>query len=71
MGMRDGLFYVGCCWALMLLLFAVGVMSVPWVATAAAAVLAEKVVPRGDLVAKLIGAGLLGAGLFVALGHAS
>src|SRR5207248_3513648 len=36
MGARHGMFCVGCCWALMALLFVVGVMNVLWVAAIAA-----------------------------------
>ncbi len=56
MGVRNGLFCLGCCWALMLVMFAVGVMNVLWMALLAVFVLLEKVVPPGDVVR--IGAGL-------------
>jgi len=45
MGLRHGLYCMGCCWLLMLVLFAVGVMSVSWGAALTAFVLAEKVLP--------------------------
>jgi predicted metal-binding membrane protein len=45
MGLRHGLFCIGCCWALMAVLFAVGVMNVLWGAIITAFVLAEKVLP--------------------------
>lgn len=45
MGLTHGAFCVGCCWALMLLLFAAGVMNLLWVAALAVLVLAQKVVP--------------------------
>ena len=51
MGLRHGLFCIGCCWTLMLLLFVGGVMNLAWVAVIAIFVLAEKIMPRGDLVA--------------------
>jgi len=69
MGLRHGMYCVGCCWVLMALLFAAGVMNLLWVAIIAAFVLVEKVVPRGDLVGRLAGAGLVVAGLVV-LGQA-
>ncbi|HEU4830171.1 MAG TPA: DUF2182 domain-containing protein, partial [Gemmatimonadales bacterium] len=47
MGARHGAFCLGCCWALMLLLFAAGVMNLVWVAAIAALVLVEKVAPAG------------------------
>lgn len=46
MGVRHGAFCVGCCWALMALLFVVGVMNLTWVATMAAFVLVEKLTPK-------------------------
>ncbi|MDX6412712.1 MAG: hypothetical protein QOH23_122, partial [Gaiellaceae bacterium] len=51
MGVEHGAFCVGCCWGLMLALFALGVMSLFWMAVVAAAVFAEKVAPFGERVA--------------------
>jgi predicted metal-binding membrane protein len=62
MGVRHGLFCVGCCWAMMVLLFAFGIMNLPWVALLAALVAVEKLAPRGDAVARLLGAAMLAAG---------
>jgi predicted metal-binding membrane protein len=45
MGMRNGAWCVGCCWALMASLFALGVMSVSWMALVAAIIAAEKTLP--------------------------
>lgn len=42
MGVRHGLFCLGCCWALMLVLFVVGVMNLTWVVALAVVVLIEK-----------------------------
>ena len=69
MGLRHGMYCVGCCWFLMALLFVAGVMNLLWVAAIAAFVLVEKVVPRGDLVGRVAGGGLVLAGL-VMLGQA-
>lgn len=66
MGLRHGLYCLGCCWALMALLFVAGVMNLLWVAAIAVAVLVEKVVPRGDLVGRLAGVALVVAGALVA-----
>lgn len=63
MGLRHGLFCLGCCWALMLLMFFAGVMNLVWVALLAALMLAEKVLPKGDLAGKAVGIGLMGWGL--------
>jgi predicted metal-binding membrane protein len=45
MGAQHGAWCVGCCWALMASLFALGVMSVPWMAFVAALIAFEKLVP--------------------------
>lgn len=52
LGLRHGAYCVGCCWLLMAVLFAVGVMSLPWVAALTALVLAEKLLPAGRHVAR-------------------
>jgi predicted metal-binding membrane protein len=45
MGAGHGAWCVGCCWALMASLFALGVMSIAWMAFVAALIAAEKLVP--------------------------
>ena len=45
MGARHGAWCVGCCWALMASLFALGVMSIAWMAFVAALIAAEKILP--------------------------
>ena len=55
MGIRHGLYCVGCCWALMLLLFAAGVMNLLWVGALSVFVLMEKVTPHGPRFGKLAG----------------
>jgi predicted metal-binding membrane protein len=67
MGLRHGLFCVGCCWALMLLLFAVGVMNLVWVAVIAAFVLVEKLVHRGMWLSRIAGATCLLWGAYLLL----
>jgi predicted metal-binding membrane protein len=67
MGIRHGLYCLGCCWALMALLFVAGVMNLLWVATLAIAVLVEKVIPRGEIVGRVAGAVLVLAGLWLAV----
>ena len=58
MGMEHGALCLGCCWLLMGLLFVGGVMNPLWVGGLALLVLLEKVVPRGDLIGRVAGAGL-------------
>jgi predicted metal-binding membrane protein len=59
MGMGHGLYCVGCCAMLMLLLFAVGVMNLAWVVAIAALVLVEKLLPAGRVTARAAGAVLI------------
>jgi len=63
MGIKHGIICLGCCWALMLLLFAGGVMNLAWVAVLALAVSIEKLVPHGEKLAQLFGGVLIVAGL--------
>jgi predicted metal-binding membrane protein len=55
MGLRHGLYCVGCCWALMLLLFVTGVMNLVWVGAIAIFVLVEKLAPHGGRFGKVAG----------------
>ena len=62
MGLLHGAYCVGCCWALMLLLFAGGVMNLLWIAGLSAVVIIEKTVPFGRAFGWAIGAVLLMTG---------
>ena len=55
MGISHGIFCIGCCWVLMLLLFVGGVMNILWIAAITVFVLLEKVLPFGDHGGKLTG----------------
>ena len=68
MGMRHGVYCVGCCWALMLVLFAVGVMNLLWVAALMLFVLMEKVGPGAIVVSRIAGAAMVVAGIAVMAG---
>jgi len=59
MGFRHGLFCLGCCAALMVLLFAVAVMDLRWVAALTVLVTAEKLLPRAAFWRRAIGIALL------------
>jgi len=65
MGLRHGLFCLGCCWALMALLFVAGVMNLLWVAAIAGLVLVEKVTRAGPWVGKLAGLVLVAWGAWM------
>jgi len=54
-GMSHGTYCVGCCWAVMTLLFVGGVMNVLWISIIAILVLAERVIPAGRLIPRLAG----------------
>jgi predicted metal-binding membrane protein len=62
LGFRHGLYCIGCCWSLMLLLFIGGVMNLFWIAALAVLVLLEKTVSFGNLIARLAGLGFIAAG---------
>jgi predicted metal-binding membrane protein len=62
LGMLHGAFCVGCCWALMALLFVAGVMNLAWIAALTLLVLAEKLVPGGRWVAHGAGVAMLAWG---------
>ena len=63
MGFRHGVYCLGCCWALMCVLFVVGVMNLVWVAALTAFVLIEKIGPAGVVVARVAGAGMVVLGI--------
>ncbi|HEV3215025.1 MAG TPA: DUF2182 domain-containing protein [Vicinamibacterales bacterium] len=65
MGVRHGAYCLGCCWALMCVLFVVGVMNLVWVATLTGFVLLEKIGPAGTLVARVAGAAMVFAGILL------
>lgn len=68
LGLRHGTYCVGCCWALMALLFVAGVMNLLWVASIAGFVLIEKLAPEGETIGRVGGIMLIAAGVAVVLG---
>jgi predicted metal-binding membrane protein len=54
MGAEHGLYCVGCCWGLMLALFALGVMSLTWMGAIAIVIFVQKVLLLGDRLAPLV-----------------
>ena len=62
LGARHGLFCVGCCWALMLVMFAAGAVSLIWMAALTALMVHEKTRPTGAQTVPLTGVVLLAAG---------
>ena len=66
LGWKHGLYCLGCCWFLMALLFAGGVMNLLWIAGLAIYVLVEKVAPKGQLISRVAGLAMVLVGLWVA-----
>jgi predicted metal-binding membrane protein len=60
MGLRHGAYCLLCCWALMLLLFVLGIMNLAWIALLAAFVLVEKLASSGPWLSRASGLLLLG-----------
>src|SRR6266508_1741737 len=67
LGWSHAIYCLGCCWALMVVLVAAGAMGLAWVLLLAALVAAEKLLPRGEWIARAIGGALLLLGVAVAL----
>jgi predicted metal-binding membrane protein len=65
MGVEHGAFCAGCCWALMVLLFVVGVMNLFWVAALTLLVCVEKLLPARAQISAATGVVLLGWGVIV------
>ncbi len=65
MGWAHALYCLGCCWALMVVLVVAGAMGLPWVLLIASVVAAEKILPRGEWVARTTGVGLALLGVAV------
>jgi predicted metal-binding membrane protein len=67
LGARHGAFCVGCCWALMLVLFAAGVASLVWMALLTTLMVHEKTHPAGRRAVPVTGVALLGLSSIVLL----
>ena len=65
MGLEHGAYCVGCCWALMLLLFVAGVMNLVWIALIAGFVLVEKLFPAVPGVSRTTSTALILTGLYL------
>ena len=65
MGMRHGTFCLGCCWALMGVLFVVGVMNLAWVGLLTVFILLERFGHAGMLAARVGGIVMVAAGVFL------
>ena len=67
LGVRHGAYCVGCCWALMLILFAGGVMNLTVIVTLTVWVLVEKASPFGDRTPRVSGIALIAIAVWMAM----
>jgi predicted metal-binding membrane protein len=67
LGVDHGLFCVGCCWALMLVMFAVGAAELTWMLGLSAVMVYEKTAPRGERLVPIVGVALLALAALVAI----
>jgi predicted metal-binding membrane protein len=65
LGAQHGLYCIGCCWALMMLLFVGGIMNVLWIAAIAILILIEKIIPTGRWLPRIVGIVLAGSGVWL------
>lgn len=70
-GLEHGVYCIGASWALMAVLFALGVMNVLWMAFVAAVIFAEKVLPHGLRLSRVVGPVLVALGIWVAVSPSS
>jgi predicted metal-binding membrane protein len=67
MGLEHGAYCVGSCWGLMVVLFALGVMSLFWMGVVAVLIFAQKVLPYGDRLTRVFSVAFIAAGIWVAV----
>jgi predicted metal-binding membrane protein len=65
LGVLHGLYCIGCCWALMALLFVFGVMNLVWIAGLMVYVLLEKLLPNPRIVSRVAGVAAIAAGMWM------
>ena len=65
MGFRHGLYCLGCCWALMGLAFAFGIMNLLWMAALTVIICSERLLPRGQELGRAFGFALLSFGAWM------
>ena len=66
MGVEHGVYCVGCCWGLMVILFALGVMSLVWMVGVAVLIFAQKVAPYGERLSRVLAVAFVAAGIWIA-----
>jgi predicted metal-binding membrane protein len=66
MGAGHGAYCVGCCWGLMIVLFALGVMSLFWMGLVAAVIFVQKLAPAAERLTPVVAVLLVGLGIWIA-----
>jgi predicted metal-binding membrane protein len=66
MGAEHGAYCVGCCWGLMVILFALGIMSLFWMGVIAGVIFAEKTLPYGFRLSRAFAVAFVALGIWVA-----
>jgi predicted metal-binding membrane protein len=66
MGVEHGAYCVGCCWGLMVILFAVGVMSLLWMAVVGAVIFGQKALPGANRLSVPLALTFIAFGVWVA-----
>lgn len=67
LGVKQGLFCLGCCWALMLVMFVTGIMNIFWMVALTALMVAEKIIPNPDVLRRITGFALIAWGATLAV----
>ena len=67
MGIDHGVYCLGCCCGLMLVLFVVGVMNLTWMGILTLVIFVEKISKHGVMISKVVGGLLLILGLVIAI----
>jgi predicted metal-binding membrane protein len=67
MGLKHGVYCLGCCWLLFAILFPIGIMNIAAMVVLTLLIFAEKSLPLGPLIGRLAGAALIGYGAVVIL----
>jgi predicted metal-binding membrane protein len=65
LGLQHGLYCIGCCWFIMVLLFVGGVMNIAWIAVLAIVVIGEKLLPGSRTIARGVGLAAIAAGVWM------
>ena len=65
MGLEHGVYCLGCCWLLYVILFPLGIMNLAVMALLTVQIFAEKALPIGRQISQLVGGGLIVYGVLV------